>query len=313
MRSKKISIVVPVFNNSESIQLVATEVLNIFKLINLDIDYELILVNDGSSDSSWKIIQKIYAENPKNVVAIDLLQNYGQLNALLAGYEEAKGDAVISMSADLQDPPSLIPELINSWVCGNTLVIARRENRDDGLVKDLVSNIAWGFLKKYAIQNLPKGGFDYFLMDAAIKNKYINEPEQIIFMQGRLLSYVEEAYAVPYNRVRRIHGKSQTDFNKKMKFFLDGVIGYSNTPLLMISVICLIFFILSIAGTVFLIIFTLLNGTKVDGWASQLVIMLLFNGMQLFAIAVIGEYVRRILYELRKRPRYIISQIIKGS
>lgn len=275
-----------------------------------DLDFELVLVNDGSRDMSWELMRQIQVTYPQRVILVNLVRNFGQLSALLAGYDHASGNAVISMSADMQDPPSLIPEMIRAWRQGHKLVVAQRTARDDGLINDMISNFAWGILKRFALPNLPKGGFDFFLMDASIRNYYVTNPEQHIFMQGRLLYYVGQPHAVPYERAKRHSGKSQTSLGRKIKYLIDGFAGYSYMPLRLIALAGIFLFLLSLIGSAWIVWYILTHESRVEGWASIMVVMLFLNGTQLLALGVIGEYLWRGVEEVRKRPHYVVDEVI---
>jgi len=305
---KKLTVVIPVFMNAGSIELVYQAVSDALDTYADVIDYDFVLVNDGSTDESWAIMQKLQAEKPDKFTLINFTRNFGQSAALLAGYTYAKGDGVISMAADMQDPPGIVGDMVGAWLKGHKLIVGKRTTRDDGLFNDVISKFSWNVLKRYAVPNLPKGGFDFFLMDREIRNYYVNNPEQHIFMQGRLLYYGETPFVIPYKREKRIHGKSQTSLGKKIKYLIDGFAGYSFMPLRIISIAGIMLFFLSIVAALVITWYVYTEGSKVEGWASLMVVMLFLNGMQLLAFGVIGEYLWRNIEETRKRPHYIISE-----
>ncbi len=307
---KKISIVIPVYQNAASIKITCVEVAAAIELADECVDFEFVLVNDGSTDGSWEVMRQLQLESPEKFTLINLTRNFGQLPALLAGYNQAKGDAVISMSADMQDPPTIIRDMLNAWHEGHKLVIANRIGRADGLINDFVSNFSWRVLKRFALPTLPKGGFDFFLMDASIRNYYVDNPEQHMFMQGRLLFYGETPYQIPYERQRRHSGTSQTTLGKKVKYLIDGFAGYSYMPLRMISLAGIGLFLTSVFGVVWILWYVNIYGSTVEGWASLMVIILFLNGVQLLSFGVIGEYLWRNIEEVRKRPHYIIDQVV---
>ncbi|WP_031437179.1 glycosyltransferase family 2 protein [Methylobacter tundripaludum] len=305
---KKISVVIPVYQNAGSIEITCREVAAVLREQHSNVEYEFVMVNDGSTDASWEILQRLHAEEPNRFKLINLTRNFGQLSALLAGYNQAEGDCIVSMAADMQDPPQVIADMVSAWFVGHKLVIANRIGRSDGFLNDVISNFSWGILKRYALPTLPKGGFDVFLMDRVIRNYYIDNPEQHIFMQGRLLYYGEKPFVIPYKRKKRIYGKSQTSLGKKIKYLIDGFTGYSFMPLRIISIAGIMLFFLSIVAALVITWYVYTNGSKVEGWASLMVMMLFLNGMQLLAFGVIGEYLWRNIEETRKRPHYIISE-----
>lgn len=305
---KKISVVIPVYQNAGSIEMACREVATALDNHSSKVDYEFVIVNDGSTDASWEILLKMHAHEPRRFNLINLTRNFGQLSALLAGYSNAVGDCVISMAADMQDPPEIISKMVSAWIEGNKLVIANRIARNDGYLANFISNFSWGLLRRYVLPTLPKGGFDFFLMDKEIRNYYVDNPEQHIFMQGRLLYYGIKPFAIPYERQKRLHGKSQTTLAKKIKYLIDGFAGYSYIPLRVISITGIFAFLLSVVAALIIIWYTYAKGSPVSGWASLMVVMLFLNGMQMLAFGVIGEYLWRNIEETRKRPAYIISE-----
>lgn len=298
----------PVYQNAGSIEITCKEVSSSLSKFADDVDFEFVIVNDGSTDASWEVLQKLYAKEPQRFTLIRFTRNFGQLSALLAGYAHAVGDCVISMAADMQDPPEIISKMVSAWIEGNKLVIANRIARNDGYLANFSSNFSWNLLRRYVLPTLPKGGFDFFLMDKEIRDYYIDNPEQHIFMQGRLLYYGIKPFEIPYERQKRLHGKSQTTLTKKIKYLIDGFAGYSYIPLRVISIAGILAFLLSIVAALIIIWYTYTRGSPVSGWASLMVVMLFLNGMQMLAFGVIGEYLWRNIEETRKRPAYIISE-----
>jgi glycosyltransferase involved in cell wall biosynthesis len=303
----KLTIVIPVYQNAGSIE--ATCRAATAALEAHTVDYNFVLVNDASTDGSWDVMQRLQLERQDKFTIIKFTRNFGQIAALLAGYTYADGDCIVSMAADMQDPPQIIAGMVDAWLKGHKLVVAGRIARDDGVVADFVSNFAWNILKRYAVPNLPKGGFDYFLMDKQIRDYFINNPEQHIFIQGRLLYYGCEPYVIQYERQKRLSGKSQTTFSRKLKYLIDGFIGYSFTPLRVLSITGIVISLFSIIIAAIICWYVLAKGSKVEGWASMMVAMLFLNGIQLMALGVIGEYLWRNIEESRKRPHYIIGEI----
>lgn len=307
-KHKKISIVIPVYQNAESIEITCKEVAAVLNSHNSAVSYEFVIVNDGSTDASWETLLRMHASEPRRFNLINFTRNFGQASALLAGYSNADGDCVISMSADMQDPPIIISKMVSAWLDGNKLVVAKRVARNDGRIADFISNFSWNLLRRYVLPTLPKGGFDFFLMDKEIRDYYIDNPEQHVFLQGRLLYYGVKPFAIPYERQKRVHGKSQTTLARKIKYLIDGFAGYSYIPLRVISIAGVFTFLLSILAALIIIWYVFAKGSPVSGWASLMVVMLFLNGMQMLAFGVIGEYLWRNIEETRKRPAYIISE-----
>ncbi|MFA5779101.1 MAG: glycosyltransferase family 2 protein [Elusimicrobiota bacterium] len=307
----KISVVIPVYQNEGTISATCKAVSDVLDKHSEEINYEFVLVNDGSTDQSWEILQRIKRERTDKVTIINLTRNFGQISALLAGYIYAEGDCIISMSADLQDPAELTWEMFCAWKDGNNLVVANRVKRNDGWLIDKISGFCWTLLRRFAVPNIPKGGFDFFLMDRQLCDYFTRDPEQHIFIQGRLLFYGYKPFIIPYERRKRSEGKSQTSFGRRVKYFIDGFVAYSFLPLRIMSIAGILFFLVSIIGSCMIAWYVLVYGSRVEGWASLIIIILFLNGMQMMFIGMIGEYLWRNIEETRKRPHYIIEKIIK--
>jgi glycosyltransferase involved in cell wall biosynthesis len=310
---KKISVVIPVYQNVGSIRTTCIEVGKAIEGGSDSLAYDFVLVNDGSTDGSWQEMEKLQREYPGKYTLVNLTRNFGQVAALLAGYRHATGQCVISMAADLQDPPKIVAEMISAWLLGNKLVIAVRAARNDGAINNFVSNLSWKILRAYAVPNLPEGGFDFFLMDRDVVNYYVDNPEQHIFIQGRLLYYGCAPCLVEYERTKRSHGKSQTSLSRKIKYLIDGFAGYSVAPLKVISILGVVLFLGSLLAAAIISWYVVVHGSRVEGWASLMVVVLFMNGIQLLAFGVIGEYLWRNVEESRKRPHYIIEKIVKDD
>jgi len=309
----KISIVIPVYNNQGTLAELFAQLERKMQSSDASLDLEYVFVNDGSRDGSWSVLERLYQQNPGRCVLVDLTRNFGQINALLAGYMHASGDAVVSMSADLQDPPDIVPSLIRAWREGHKLVAAQRVFRQDGWITDKTSSLAWTLLRRFAVPSIPQGGFDFFLMDRLLCNYYIRDPEQNIFMQGRLLFYGHTPFVIPYERQKRGSGKSQTSVARRIKYFVDGFTAYSFLPLRIMSMVGIVLFLFSLlmVGIIFIYIFVF--GSKVEGWASLIVVSLFLGGMQMLSLGVLGEYLWRGIEEVRRRPHFIVGQVVRKN
>jgi len=302
-----------VFQNEGSIGAVVDGVSDALDRHADAVSYAFVLVNDGSTDGSWDVMQELQRKRPSRITLIDLTRNFGQMSALLAGYNDAQGDCVVSMAADLQDPPEVVWQLIDAWLAGHKLVVASRTSRDDGRLSDWSARFAWALLRRYAIPNLPEGGFDFFLMDREIRNYFVREPEQDIHLQGRLLFYGTLPFLVPYERKRRPEGESQTTLAQKAKFFIDGFVAHSFLPLRFISLVGVGLFVAAVIVSCVIVWYVLVKGSAVEGWASLVILILFLFGMQFLAIGVIGEYLWRGIRQVRRRPQYIVKNVLPGG
>lgn len=305
---KKISIVIPVFQNELNIAPTYQALKSEFEKAAL-FDFEIVFVNDGSTDNSWEELLKVYNADPERITLINFLRNFGQVPALLAGFSNATGDCVIAMSADLQDPPAVILEMIEEWDRGHKLVVATRESRDDGYLNKLTSQLFYRLMRKFALPNMPVGGYDFFLMDRDVVDLLLQMDERNLFLQGQILWLGHRPKLILYERRKRELGKSQWSLSRKIKYFIDGFVAYSFFPIRLVSVLGIAVFFLGIILSVIIAIQTVLFGTKSVGWSSLMVALLTLNGLQMMMIGVMGEYLWRNFDETRKRPLYLIENI----
>jgi dolichol-phosphate mannosyltransferase len=175
----------------------------------------------------------------------------------------------------------------------------------------MISRISWTILRRHAVPKIPKGGFDFFLMDKELCQYFVRDPEQHIFLQGRLLFYGFDPFIIPYERRKRFAGKSQTSIGRKVKYFVDGFAAYSFLPLRIMSVAGILLFLSALVASGLVAWYVLMYGSPVQGWASLMVIILFLSGIQMLSLGVIGEYLWRNLEEARKRPHYVIEQILE--
>jgi dolichol-phosphate mannosyltransferase len=306
----RVSVVIPVFQNRNTIESVVKGVSDALSLHSNLIRCDFVLVNDGSTDGSWDVMEQLQRQDPARITLINLTRTFGQIPALLAGYSHAEGDCVVSMAADLQDPPEVVWPLVDAWLGGQKLVVASRAARNDGWMNNTIAKLGWALLRRYAVPNIPEGGFDFFLMDREICNYYVQDPEQNIFLQGRLLFYGAAPVLVPYERKRRHEGKSQTTMATKVKLFIDGFVAYSFLPLRILSLMGILLFFVAVVLSCVIAWYVLVKGSNVEGWASLVILILFLFGMQFLAIGVIGEYLWRAIEQVRRRPHYLIKSIL---
>jgi glycosyltransferase involved in cell wall biosynthesis len=300
----KISFVVAVYHNEGAILKTYEKIQSVFASELHQYEYEIVFVDDGSKDGSLKEILNL-REQDSRVKAITFTRNFGQMAAMLAGFKEATGDAVINISADLQDPAELIPQMVEQWQGGAETVICYRTDRADTLAAKLFSRLAYGVLRM-SLPQIPPGGFDFVLMDRKVMDEFNAIDVRHRFFQGDLLWTGYRTSFIPYVRLKRTIGKSQYNFGKKLKNFLDAVLDASYLPIRFISLMGVI---TSFLGALYsaTIVFSWLRGeTPFQGWAPLMIAILLVGGMIMVMLGVIGEYVWRINEEVRKRPNYVV-------
>ena len=225
--------------------------------------------------------------------------------AMLAGFKEAKGEAIINISADLQDPIELIPQMVKKWEESAETVICYRTDRADTMAAKIFSRLAYGVLRM-SLPQIPPGGFDFVLMDRKVMNEFNAIDVRHRFFQGDLLWTGYRTCFIPYVRLERTIGKSQYNFGKKLKNFLDAVLDVSYLPIRFISLMGVVTSAFGILFSISIVISWLRGETPFTGWAPLMIVTLLIGGMIMVMLGVIGEYIWRINEEVRKRPNYVV-------
>jgi dolichol-phosphate mannosyltransferase len=300
----KISFVVPVYHNEGAISKTHEKIKSVFAKNLTHCEYEIVFVDDGSKDGSLNEILSLREGDPR-VKAITFTRNFGQMAAMLAGFKEATGDAIINISADLQDPVELIPQMVKKWEEGSETVICYRTDRADTWSAKLFSWLAYGVLRM-ALPQIPPGGFDFVLMDRKVMDEFNAIDVRHRFFQGDLLWTGYRTSFIPYVRLQRTIGKSQYNFAKKLKNFLDALLDASYLPIRFISLMGVVVSALGVLYSATIIFSWLRGETPFQGWAPLMIAILLVGGMIMLMLGVIGEYIWRINEEVRKRPNYVV-------
>lgn len=305
----KITIVIPCYFNEENIPVTSKALIDNEKLFPKGTGFEYVFVDDGSEDETYKKLLEFKSQYPNKIKVIKLAGNVGSYNAILAGLNYATGDCVVLLGADLQDPPEIIPKMFDYWLKGLKFVIANREARDEGLTQTFFSNIYHGLMKKYALKNIPSGGFDLVLFDKEL-NDHLVEINEKNTNQVYLLSWLDYDYvSIPYKRRKRDVGKSKWTLKKKVKLFIDSFVSFSYIPIRVILYSGIILGLAAIGYAIFLIFAKLYGLNEVKGWTSMMVVILFVSAFQMTALGIIGEYVWRALESSRNRPNFIIDKI----
>lgn len=300
----KISFVVAVYHNEGAISKTHEKIQSVLSKELAQYEYEIVFVDDGSKDGSLQEILRL-KEQDSRIKAISFTRNFGQMAAMLAGFKEATGDAIINISADLQDPVELIPQVVEKWQAGSEIVICYRTDRSDTMLTKLYSRLAYSVLR-IALPQIPPGGFDFVLMDRIVMDSFNAIDVRHRFFQGDLLWTGYRTSFIPYARLKRTIGKSQYNFGKKLKNFLDAVLDASYLPIRFISLMGLITSALGVIYSATIVYSWFLGETPFAGWAPIMIVILLIGGLIMLMLGIIGEYVWRINEEVRKRPNYII-------
>ena len=304
---KTITILVPCYNEEKSLDILYE---NLQKVIteNRNYNYVILLINDGSKDNTLAKMKQLHEKDP-SVSYLSLSRNFGKENAMLAGLDFAEGDAVIIMDADLQDPPELIPQMIEEWEKGYDDVYAKRRNRaGETWFKKASAHWYYRILQKFADIDIPADVGDFRLLDRQAVDALCSLRERQRYTKG-LFSWIGyNKKELLFDRDPRAAGNSKMSFIKLFSLAVDGITSFSVAPLRLATILG--FFISTVAFIylVFVIAKTLLFGDPVAGYPSMISIILFIGGIQLIVLGIIGEYVGRIFYEAKGRPDYLVSE-----
>lgn len=307
MKNFLLSVIIPVYNEEKNIEPLLKRLLPVIEKYS----YEVIFISDGSTDKTVERIKKITKEN-KKVKLISFVRNFGHQAALTAGYRFAKGDCVVSIDADLQDPPELIDRLIKKWQEGAKIVYAQREERKDTLFKKLTATLFYRLINFLSERPIPKEVGDYRLIDREVVSFLNNLPEKSRFLRGLVAWPGFSSTAIFFKRDKRFAGETHYPLSKMINFALDGIISFSTKPLKIASYLG---FIASFFGTLGIIYalyrrLFLPHQYWVTGWTAIFVAVVFFGGIQLITIGIIGEYIGKIYKEIQNRPLYLIKEKI---
>ena len=308
----KVSIVIPCYFNelniAETYKVLVRDVFEKRK----DIEFEIVFVDDGSRDKTLDELKKVQTYD-NHVKIVKLSRNFGEFRAIVAGMSQATGDAIAVMSADLQDPPYLITEMIQYWQQGEKVVIAARNKRDEPWIKNFFANTYYRIVRKLVIADYPKQGFDFFLMDKSVAEILVNMQEKNSSIYVQLIWTGFNPKVIEYTRQAREKGKSMWSYKKRIDLFIDTFIVFSHTPIRWISGLGFLMSISGFISALLLVYDKLVHGSNVAGWTFLMVVVLVLAGVQMIMLGIIGEYMWRNLDESRKRPLYIIDEIIEDK
>ena len=301
-----VSLVVPVYNEQDSIAPFTATIAEVMAAKCPQVDYEILFINDGSLDATEPAAELAQAAAPQ-VRLINLSRNFGKDAALCAGLEHARGDAVIPIDVDLQDPPDLIPEMVAKWQGGARVVNARRIDRsEDTWLKRLTANSFYKIFNLLAEQKIPMNVGDYRLLDRQVVDVLRQMGERARFNKA-LFSWVGfDAQEVTFERPNRRAGETTWTYWKLWNFALDGILSASTMPLRVWSYVGFLLSIASFLYAAFVLFYTVVFGADTPGYASTVILILLFGGLNLFAVGILGEYIGRIYAEVRGRPIYVV-------
>lgn len=312
MPQKLISIVVPAYNEEAVLDIFYSHINGVISRLS-DYAWEIIFVNDGSTDATQTKIEALQKNDPR-IGSILLSRNFGKEIAMTAGLDHAKGDAIVIIDADLQDPPELIENFINEWNNGYDVVYARRTQRDgESWVKKVTAHYFYRIIGKLSKVQIPANTGDFRLMSRRVVDDLLKLREQHRFMKG-LFSWVGyPAVAVDYRRAPRAAGNTKFNYWKLWNFAIEGITSFTILPLKIASYMGIIIAMTAFFAGMIVIAKTLLFGEPVAGYPTLLVTILFLGGVQLFFIGILGEYLGRIYNETKIRPLYVIQSFIASK
>ena len=316
--SSKISVVIPCFNESANIVSSYEKIkINLNKFAN---NFEIVFVDDGSNDDTFKILEELSLEN-NEIIVIKLSKNFGHQNAIFAGLENSNGDAIFVIDADLQDPPELFNDMYNKWKEGYDIVYGlRKTKKEKSILKKFLSKLYHKFFFHITDINITKDLADFCLIDKKIKNLLVNLKENNLYFRGLRSWLGFKQTGIEYDRRERERGSSKYSYIKLFQLALDGIFNFSTKPLTFIFLLGCLILLISLSLAIFYISQKIFNFSfmgvypqESKGFFTLITVNLFFGGINLISLGIIGQYIGRIYREVKSRPKYIIEKKIKKS
>jgi len=304
----ELSLIIPFYNESEGLAALSDALLAAIDEIDVE-SFEIVAIDDGSSDDTFERLLD-WRERCPQVQAVRLARNFGKEAAMTCGLHLARGRAVVILDADLQDPPALIPAMLERWRAGADVVLAHRRLRgEDGWFKRLSAAAFYRLMGMLAHNQVPANVGDFRLMDRRVVDALLHLPEKTRFMKG-LMNYVGfSVETLDYVRPARHSGSSRWSVWRLWNLALEGITSFSTAPLRAWGYLGFLFAFLALLYASFIVIRTLIWGVDVPGYASLATLILFFSGLQMFSIGILGEYLARVFIETKNRPLYVVQQI----
>ena len=302
----RISIIIPVYYNADTLMLLYEDMKE--KILGELGDYEIVMVDDGSGDDSWSVMNEISEMDP-NVKLVKLSRNFGEHAALLAGLANCSGDCAVTKQADLQEDSELILRLYEKWKEGNKVVLAVRQERDEPAVKKFFANLYYSIVRKVIDDKMPKGGFDCYLLDRQAIEVLLRLDEKNSSLSLQVLWIGFKSDNVYFHRKDREVGKSRWTLSKKIKLVVDSMMSFSYFPIKFMSGFGVFMALIAFLWIIEVIIEYFVIGTPIQGWPSLMCLVLFSTGLILLMLGALGEYLWRTLDATRNRPVYIVDTV----
>lgn len=302
----RISIIIPVYYNADTLMLLYEDMKA--KILDKLSDYEIVMVDDGSGDDSWEVMNQI-RDMDENVKLVKLSRNFGEHAAILAGLANCSGDCAVTKQADLQEDSELIVRLYDKWKEGNKVVLAVREERDEPAIKKFFANMYYSIVRKVIDNKMPKGGFDCYLLDRQAIEVLLRLDEKNSSLSLQVLWIGFKSDNVYFHRKDREVGESRWTLSKKIKLVVDSMMSFSYFPIRFMSGVGVFMAILAFLWIIEVVIEYIAIGTPIQGWPSLMCLVLFSTGMILLMLGALGEYLWRTLDATRNRPVYIVDSV----
>ena len=307
MGRKLISIVVPCYNEEETLHILYKELNRITEEMS-DYKFEYVFVNDGSKDKTLSVLKEL-AEGDDKVKYVSFSRNFGKEAGLLAGLRHAKGDIVATMDADMQDPPALLPELVGYVESGeyDNAATRRVSRKGEPVIRSFFARSFYKMMRHMTDINIVDGARDFRVMSRAMVDAILSMPEYNRFSKGIFAWVGFETKWVEFENVERSAGETKWSFWKLFRYSVEGIVSFSNTPIHMASYLGMGLTVVSLLAFLFVFIHALIVGDPVAGWPSLVCIITFLGGVQLFVMGVMGQYIAKTYMEVKKRPHYIVK------
>lgn len=306
---KLLSIVVPCYNEQETVALFYDATSKVCD--NLKIGYEIIFVNDGSKDNTIQELRKLYELHKNHVKVIDFSRNFGKESGLLAGLEHAKGDYITVMDADLQDPPSFIPKMLEIMETQDIDIVGTRRvtRKGEPKIRSFFARQFYKLINKFSEVEIVDGARDFRMMKREVVDSILELREYNRFSKGIFAWVGFKTIYLEYENVERVAGETSWSFWKLFAYAIDGIVAFTIAPLRIATLLGLFISFVTFIMIVFVFFRTLIFKDPVAGWPSMVIIIMFLGGIQLLAIGIIGEYLSKTYMEVKNRPHYIVRKV----
>ncbi len=307
--NKLLSIIVPCYNEEESVPLFYAETIKQEAFFHeKGVEFEFVFVNDGSRDKTVEQVKLLHAKDER-VHLVSFSRNFGKEAAIVAGFEKAKGDIVVLMDADLQDPPALLPEMYENIENGYDSVATRRVDRKgEPPIRSWFARRFYGLMRKISKTDIVDGARDYRMMTRQVVDAILSMREYNRFSKGIFGWVGFETKWLEYENIQRAAGETKWSFWKLFLYSLDGIMAFSTVPLSIASFLGILFCVIAFVFLIFIFIRALAFGDNVAGWPSTICVITLLGGLQLLCLGIMGQYLSKLYLEVKDRPKYLVKE-----